>query len=193
MNLTEKTVSAETRFSGRLLRLRVDQVTLPDGAAAIREVVEHPGGVCAVALTDEGELLLVHQYRYPFAEVTAEIPAGKLEPGEDPDRAVRRELAEETGYLAMNWRYLGKLYPTPGFCNEVDRIYLATGLIRLKDHPEALPEGEPMPHPDEDEFLRVERLPLGEAVERVMRGDLPDAKTQVALLMAQRLWERNEL
>ena len=97
MNLTEKTVSAETRFSGRLLRLRVDQVTLPDGAAAVREVVEHPGGVCAVALTDEGEVLLVHQYRYPFAEVTAEIPAGKLEPGEDPDRAVRRAAFEAEG------------------------------------------------------------------------------------------------
>ena len=180
MNLTEKTVSAETRFSGRLLRLRVDQVTLPDGAAAVREVVEHPGGVCAVALTDEGEVLLVHQYRYPFAEVTAEIPAGNLEPGEDPDRAVRRELAEETGYLAMNWRYLGKLYPTPGYCEEVDYLYLATGL------------SFGAVSPDEDEFLEPDSLPLGEAVDAVMRGDIPDAKTQIALLMVQRRLEQGQ-
>ncbi len=193
MNLAEKTVLAETRFSGRLLRLRVDQVTLPDGTPAVREVVEHPGGVCVVALTDSGEGLLVKQYRYPFGDVTTEIPAGKLDPGEDPDRAVRRELAEETGHLAETVRYLGKMYPTPGFCTEVDHLYLATGLMDLKDHPEALPAGAPMPHPDADEFLRVETLPLEEAVEMVMRGELPDAKTQVALLMAQRLRERNEL
>lgn len=193
MDMTERTLSRATLFEGRLLKLQVDQVVLPDGAAAEREVVLHPGGVGIVALTDGGEVLLVKQYRYPFSAVTREIPAGKKEPGEDPLAGAKRELAEETGYAAQNWRNLGALWPTPGCCTEVDDLYLATGLISLREHPEVLPPGAAMPHPDADEFLEVERLPLEEAVEEILRGEIPDAKTQVGLLLARLLREKEEL
>ena len=193
MDMTERTLSRATLFEGRLLKLQVDQVALPDGAAAEREVVLHPGGVGIVALTDSGEVLLVRQYRYPFAAVTREIPAGKKEPGEDPLEGAKRELAEETGYAAQNWRSLGALWPTPGFCTEVDDLYLATGLISLREHPEVLPDGAAMPHPDDDEFIEVERLPLEAAVEQILRGEIPDAKTQIGLLMTALLREREEL
>ena len=193
MDLTEKTLSSETRFAGRLLTLRVDAVALPDGAQAAREVVEHPGGVGIAALTDEGEILLVRQYRYPFGAVTREIPAGKREPGEDPLEGAKRELAEETGFAAASWRELGALWPTPGFCTEVDRLYLATALTDLRAHPEVLPPGAEPPRPDEDEFIEVERLPLAQAVEQVARGEIPDAKTQLALLLTWRLREKEEL
>ena len=193
MDMTEKTLSSQTRFHGRLLTLRVDEVTLPDGATAQREVVGHPGGVGIAALTDAGEILLVRQYRYPFRAVTREIPAGKREPGEDPLEGAKRELAEETGFAASEWRYLGEMWPTPGFCEETDRLYLATGLTDLRAHPEALPAGAAMPHPDEDEFIEVEHLPLAEAVEQVMRGEFPDAKTQLAILMVARLRERTDV
>ncbi|MBP5618725.1 MAG: NUDIX hydrolase [Clostridia bacterium] len=193
MDMTEKTLSRDTLFEGRLLKLQVDRVSLPDGAAAEREVVFHPGGVGIVALTEEDEVLLVRQYRYPFAAVTREIPAGKKESGEDPLVGAKRELAEETGFVAEHWRKLGALWPTPGFCTEADDLYLATGLTDLRQHPESLPEGAQMPHPDDDEFIEVERLPLAQAVEQILRGEIPDAKTQVGLLMARLLREKEEV
>lgn len=193
MDMTEKTLAGETRFEGRLLKLRVDRVALPDGAEAEREVVAHPGGVAIAAITGADEILLVRQYRYPFSCVTREIPAGKREPGEDPLTGAKRELAEETGYAASSWRELGELWPTPGFCTETDRLYLATGLISLREHPEVLPPGAAMPRPDADEFLEVERLPLSEAAEAVLRGEFPDAKTQIALLKVGLLRERKAL
>ena len=193
MDMTEKTLSRDTGFAGRLLTLQVDQVALPNGAVTEREVVLHPGGVGIVALTDGGEVLLVKQYSYPFAAVTREIPAGKKEPGEDPLAGAKRELAEETGYAASTWLRLGALWPTPGFCTEVDDLYLATGLIRLRDHPELLPDGAQMPHPDADEFIEVERLPLAEAVEQILRGEIPDAKTQIGLLTVRLLREKEEV
>lgn len=180
MDLIEHTLSEEYRFNGRLLRLRTDTVRLPDGKSAQREIVEHPGGVGIAALTDDGRILVVRQYRHAFHETVLEIPAGKLEKGEDPLLAAKRELAEETGAAAADWQYLGKLYPTPGYCEEVDYLYLATGL------------SFGAVSPDEDEFLEPDSLPLGEAVDAVMRGDIPDAKTQIALLMVQRRLEQGQ-
>ena len=174
-NLEEKTIARSTAFQGCLLRLDVDQVELPDGNTAPREYIRHPGGVGVVALTAEGEVLLVKQYRYPYGEVLVEIPAGKRDPGEEPLTTGMRELEEETGYRAANYVSLGCMYPTPGCCNEVVYLYLATGLTAADAHPDA------------DEFLEVERCPLDEMVGRVLAGEITDAKTQVAILKTKLL------
>ncbi len=171
MNLYEKTVSQDVRFRGRIINLRVDNALLPNGNEATREVVEHPGGVCVAALTTERELLFVRQFRYPYGEVLLELPAGKLDrSGEDPLEAGKRELREETGAVANSYRSLGKLYPSPGYCDEIIHLYLA----------EDLSFGDS--DPDEDEFLECERIPLDRAVEMVLQNEITDAKTQVAIL-----------
>lgn len=170
MNLIEKPLSQEYKYKGKIVHLRVDEALLPNGHTAQREVVEHPGGVCVAALTDQNELLFVRQFRYPYQEVVCELPAGKLERGEDPLEAGKRELAEETGAIAQHYTSLGRLYPTPGYCGEVIHLFLAEGLTLGATHP------------DEDEFLEPERIPLAEAVRAVLAGELPDAKTQVAVL-----------
>ena len=181
LNLFEKTLSRDVRFQGRIINLRVDEALLPNGRIATREVVEHPGGVCIAALTDADELLFVRQFRYPYGEVLEELPAGKLERGEDPLEAGKRELKEETGASAERYVSLGKLYPSPGYCGEIIHLYLATGLSF----------GEM--NPDEDEFLEAERVPLEEAVRRVMANDLTDAKTQTAVLKAYLMKQRGEI
>lgn len=170
MELIETPLREEIIYDGKIIRLRVDQALLPNGRTATREVVEHNGGVCIAALTGEEELLFVRQFRYPYQQVVTELPAGKLEKGEDPFQAGQRELTEETGASAAEYYHLGQLYPSPGYCGEIITLYLATGLEYGKMNP------------DEDEFLEVERIPLAEAVEMVLRGELPDAKTQTAVL-----------
>ena len=170
MNLTEKTLSASTVFQGKVLHLHVDTVELPNGHTSTREVVGHPGGVAVVALTEDRHVLLVRQYRYPYGEVVTEIPAGKRDAGEEPLTTGRRELEEETGYVADSFTSLGTLYPTPGYCDEVIYLYLATDL-----HPATA-------HPDADEFLEVERRPIEDLVTDILEGKIPDAKTQTAVL-----------
>ncbi|MBO5796728.1 MAG: NUDIX hydrolase [Clostridia bacterium] len=170
MNLIEKPLSQDYKYKGKIVNMRVDEALLPNGQKALREVVEHPGGVCIAALTDERELLFVRQFRYPYEEIVTELPAGKLERGEDPLEAGKRELAEETGATAARYTSLGQLYPTPGYCGEIIHLYLAEDLQFQAANP------------DEDEFLEAERIPLAEAVKLVMAGQLPDAKTQVAVL-----------
>ena len=165
MELIETTLSSEKIFDGRILHIRRDTVRLPDGSDATREVVDHPGGVCVLALDDENRALLVSQFRYPYKEVVREVPAGKLEYGEDPREAAIRELAEETGATAGEFRSLGELYPSPGYCGEIIRMYLARDLTF----------GET--HLDKDEFLNLERIPFGQLVEQVVSGEIKDAKT----------------
>lgn len=175
MDFTEKPLKQDYLYRGKIVNLRVDNAELPDGTTALREVIEHPGGVCVAALTEKEELLFVEQFRYPYMETVLELPAGKLEYDEDPFEAGKRELLEETGAAAENYRDLGKLYPTPGYCGEIIHMYLAENLTFSEQHL------------DEDEFLEVRRIPLEEAFQMVMRNEIRDSKTQVGILKTYQL------
>lgn len=181
MDLTEKTVEKKYIYKGRIINLRSDTAELPNGKQALREVVEHPGGVTVAALTDEDELMFVRQFRYPYSEIILEIPAGKLEKGEDPFEAGKRELREETGAVAENYRDIGKFYPTPGYCGEIIHMYAATGLTFTSLDL------------DEDEFLAPERIPLEKAVQMVLDNEIRDGKTQAAVLKVAELRRRGEI
>jgi len=181
MDLHEKTQKQKYIFNGRIINLRVDEAILPNGNECIREVVEHPGGVSVAALTDNNELLFVKQFRYPFSEVVLELPAGKLEKGEDPFEAGKRELEEETGARASRYYDLGKTYPTPAYCSEAIYLYAATGL-EFSDQ-----------HLDDDEFLSVEKIPLDKAVEMVLNNQIYDLKTQTAILKLKNLIEQGKI
>jgi ADP-ribose pyrophosphatase len=178
--MTEKTLTTEHIYKGRILNLRRDTAELPNGNHAAREVVEHSGGVCVVPLTEGGDIVLVRQFRYPFGEELLEIPAGKLERGEDPLVAARRELYEETGYRG-ELEFLGKLYPTPAYCTEVIHMYLARGLKCNTN------SGIPENHLDEDEFLEVVTLPFNEVIDMIIKNEISDAKTQLAVLKTKAL------
>lgn len=175
MELTEKTLSSEKIFDGRILHVRRDTVLLPNGHQSTREVVDHPGGVCVLALDDQERVLVVSQFRYPYGEVLRELPAGKLEYGEDPAQAAIRELREETGAVAGTFQPLGELYPSPGYCGEIIRMYLARDLSFGDTDP------------DEDEFLGLERVPFSQLVEQVLSGEIKDAKTIAAVLKVKLL------
>lgn len=170
MDMTEKKISSKLIYDGKILRLHVDTVELPNGKQGLREVADHPGGVAIVAIDNQGNLLTVKQYRYVFSRVVEEIPAGKLERGEDPRDAALRELKEETGATPARFTDLGKLIVSPGAYGEVLYLYLAEGLDM----------GETSP--DEDEFLDVIRTPFDEMVRRVLAGELSDAKTVAGIL-----------
>ena len=172
MELYEKPLRREEIFSGRVLHVHRDQVELPNGRTSDREIVDHPGGVGVLALDGEGNVLVVSQYRYAYGKVLREIPAGKLERGEDPYAAAMRELREETGAAADKLIPLGELYPSPGYCNEIIRIYLARNLSW----------GET--DLDDDEFLNLERVPFRILLEEVLSGEITDAKTCVAVMKA---------
>lgn len=170
MDLTEKPVKQEYKFKGKIVNLRVDDALLPNGNIAKREIVEHNGGVMVAPLDNEDNLYFVKQFRYPYMEIVTELPAGKLEKGEDPFEAGKRELKEETGAVANKYVSLGQLYPTPGYCGEIIHMYLATELSFGEQNP------------DDDEFLEVYKIPLAQAVEMVLSGELKDSKTQTAIL-----------
>ncbi|WP_258359195.1 NUDIX domain-containing protein [Moorella sulfitireducens] len=177
MDLTEKVVKTERIYEGRILSLRRDLVRLPDGKETSREVVEHPGAVAIIALDKEKNVYLVRQYRYPVDRVTLEIPAGKLDAGEEPLSCARRELAEEVGLKAAAWQQLLTFYTTPGFCDEIMYLFLATGLECHREEADA------------DEFLEVVRLPLATAVAEIFSGTIQDAKSIAGLLIAAHLLE----
>ncbi len=180
MDVTERTVRRHEVFRGRIFTAYDDEVALPNGKSSRREYVSHNGGVCCAALTAQNELVFVSQYRYAYGQVVTELPAGKLEAGENPDDAVRRELLEEVGAVSTRWRSMGKLYPTPGYCSEVIHLY-ACRIERFEEQ-----------QPDEDECLLVEYIPLCRAVDMVMAGELPDSKTQALVLRVAELLRRGE-
>ena len=170
MDMTEKKLSSRLVYDGRILRVHVDTVELPNGAQSLREVADHPGGVAIVAIDGSDHVLTVRQYRYVFSRVIEEIPAGKLEPGEDPREAALRELREETGAVPERFEELGPLIVSPGAYGEVLYLYLAEGLAVGAQSP------------DEDEFLDLRRTPFDEMVRRVLSGELQDAKTVAGIL-----------
>ena len=175
IHLRETGVSSEVVFSGKLLHVKRDIVRLPDGKQASREFVVHPGAVVMIAELPNGKLLFERQFRYPLERVFLELPAGKIHPGEDTLLTARRELQEETGYVAASWHYLGVIHPCIGYSDERIEIFFARGLSHVG---RALDDGE---------FLEVQELDLAEALEAVRDGRLTDGKSVASLLWAERV------
>jgi ADP-ribose pyrophosphatase len=173
-SLAETELSSETVFRGGLLHVRRDRVRLPNGAETGREYIVHPGAVLVVPLLDDGRLVFERQYRYPLRKAFIELPAGKIDPGEDILVTGQRELLEETGYSATEWHYLAALHPCIGYSDEIIHIYLASGL-QAGDHKR-----------DHDESLEVFTLTLDEAMQALRRGEITDGKTMIALFWAEK-------
>ncbi|MGE5701458.1 MAG: NUDIX domain-containing protein [Clostridia bacterium] len=175
--LYEKTIASEQIYDGRIIKVKVDDVLLPNGKTAKREIVNHQGAVAVMAITEDRKLLAVRQFRKPLERSIIEIPAGKLELGEEPLACAIRELAEETGYTAKQFTHLSSFYTSPGFADELLHLYVAEGLT----------QGEAQP--DEDEFVEVLHLSLDEAKQLHADGEIRDAKTVLALFA----WENQML
>ena len=175
MDFTEKTLRRINGYEGIIVRVNVDRIQLADGREALREVVEHPGGVCVLPIDGEGRAWCVRQFRYPARRHFLEAPAGKLEPGEEPRSAALRELREETGFIPGRLLELGEFHTSPGYNTEKLHLFLALELTR----------GEAQPDPGE--LLELVPLPFAELTDMVMRNELPDAKTAMAVLKADRL------
>lgn len=178
MKLEETKISSQEIFNGVAIHLFKDEILLPNGHTGIREIIRHPGAVCVLPLTDDGDVIFVNQFRYALNKVTLEVPAGKLEKGEDPKEAALRELSEETGLTAKNIVHIGDLYTTPALIDEVIHMYIATDLT----------QGEQ--HLDYDEFVNTLKIPLSKAVDMVMDGEIKDSKTQTVILKAEKYFNK---
>lgn len=176
--LEEQVLTEDVAWTGRIFNVDRLRVKLPDGRMAIRDVVRHPGAVAVVALTEEGQICLVRQYRTALGRVTVEIPAGKLVPGEDPLVCAERELKEETGFTAQKMAYLTTIATSAGFADELIHIYMATGLKLAESSPDA------------DEFINVDLVDVGELVDAVLDGRIEDAKTVVGALICDAVSRR---
>lgn len=176
--LAERPLTEDVAWTGRIFNVNRLQVELPDGRRALRDVVRHPGAVAIVALTEEGRICLVRQYRTALGRVTVEIPAGKLSAGEDPLECANRELLEETGMVAEKMAFLTTIASSDGFCDELIHIYMATGLTFAKSSP------------DDDEFINVDLVEVGELVDAVLDGRIEDAKTVVGALLCDAIGRR---
>ncbi len=171
----ERKIAEKEIFRGKIIGVRVDTVELENGRIASREVVTHPGGACIAPLDKDGCLYMVKQFRYAIGKELLELPAGKLEPGEDPFPAAVRELAEECGLTAKTFTNLGLFYPTVGYCSEIIYTWLATDLSPVP------------PHPDDDEFLTPIRVPVQEAIDKIMDGEICDGKTIAAVMKIRQM------
>jgi len=176
--LAEHPLTEDVAWTGRIFNVNRLQVELPDGRRALRDVVRHPGAVAIVALTEEGRICLVRQYRTALGRVTVEIPAGKLSAGEDPLECANRELLEETGMVAEKMAFLTTIASSDGFCDELIHIYMATGLTFAKSSP------------DDDEFINVDLVEVSELVDAVLDGRIEDAKTVVGALLCDAIGRR---
>lgn len=173
MNFEEKTLEVENIYEGKIFKVRKEQVLLPDGTQSMRELISHSGGVGVIAVTEDRQVFMVSQYRIAAKSMMLEIPAGKLEYGENPLDCGKRELIEETGYEGEEFTHLGAYYATPGYCEEVLNLYLARGLKFV---------GQNL---DEGEFLNVKKYDLDELYGMVMNNEIHDAKTAIAILKAK--------
>lgn len=178
--IREQVQTEDTVWQGRIFDINRLSVKLPDGRSATRDVVRHPGAVAIVALTDDGRICLVRQYRTALGRVTVEVPAGKLDPGEDPLACAHRELLEETGMQAERMAFLTTIATGVGFCDELIHLYMATGLHFAASQP------------DEDEFINVDLVPLQELIDAVLDGRIEDAKTVVGALVCDAVAHRLE-
>jgi ADP-ribose pyrophosphatase len=176
-HLIEEELNSERVWQGKLLDVRRDTVRLPDGSAGIREYIVHPGAVLIIAVENDGRLLFERQFRYGPRRVFLELPAGKIDHGEDIRKTAERELAEECGCIASDWSYLGVMHPCIGYSDERIEIFLARGLS-------ALPNGAELDH---GEFLELTSLSLNEAILAVREGEITDAKTITALFWAEKV------
>jgi ADP-ribose pyrophosphatase len=172
MDLREDTLASKDIFSGRIIKVRVDTVSLPGGGQSTREVVEHAGAVAIVAVDEDDNIIMVQQYRKPVEAVLLEIPAGTMEDNEDPFECARRELQEETGFTAEHWTKILSYYSAPGFTDEHLHLYMAAGLTG----------GEK--NPDEDEFVETVRMPLNEAYRMIFDGKIADGKSIIGIQYA---------
>ncbi len=172
--MSEKIIASKTVYTGNIITVRKDQMRFPNGYSGIREVVACADAVAVVALTDRNEVLMVKQYRHPASQELWEIPAGKIEAGEKPLQCAQRELEEETGYRAQNWRQIYSFYTSPGFCTEQIFLFLASDLTKYNQKL------------DQDEFIEVEKITLPAALKMAASGQIVDAKTIVGLLTAER-------
>ena len=175
MDLTEKRISGEEKYNGVIISVTLDKVELCDGKQTLREVVHHPGGVGVLPMDEDGNVYMVRQFRYPVGAPTLEIPAGKIDRHDDHLDTAKRELSEETGFSADEYIDLGCCYTSPGYTDEIIHVYLARGLHRGRSHL------------DEGEFLNVEKMPFADLFNMVMRNEIIDAKTVIAVSKAK-LW-----
>lgn len=176
MNFGEKTISSTPIFEGRILKLKVDEVILPDGSKSKREIVEHRGAVAILAVDEQNNIWMVRQYRKPVEQVLLEIPAGTLEENEEPLECAKRELLEETGLAAGQWDYFISYFSAPGFCNEKLHLYIARDL-KVQQELKA----------DTDEFIEITRIPLPQAYQKVMAGEIMDGKSIIAIQYAYQM------
>ncbi len=175
--LSEVKIGSKKLFQGKILGLYLDRVRLPNGKTAAREKISHPGAVGIIPVTGDKNILLVRQYRYPVGEITIEIPAGKIDKNEAPEKCARREMAEEVGAAGGGLKLLSSFYTTPGFSDEVLHLYLATG-FSISDN-----------NLDQDEFLDIINIGLYEACEWIKEGRIKDSKTIIAILMAKDIFD----
>jgi ADP-ribose pyrophosphatase len=180
MEFFEKQITTKTVYEGIVVNVRRDIAELQNSSLADREIIEHSGGVGIVPVTNDNKVLMVRQFRYPMGKEVIEIPAGKLEAGEDPLECAVRELSEETGCTAGRYIDLGASYPSPGFCTEILYIYLALDLRPGKTHL------------DENELLSVEAIAIDELVDKIMANELPDGKSIIGILKAKKYLENQK-
>lgn len=177
--LIEQRLDSREVFNGRLLHVFLDEVRLPDGTTSTREWIKHPGASAVLPVFENGEVMMIRQFRYPVQQVFYEVPAGKLDPGEPPDRTAVRELREEAGLVCRQFEYVGHFYPSIGYADEVIHMYAAWNI-------EIFPQNV-----DDDEFLIKERLPFRKVVEMVYNGEISDGKTVITVLQTWHWWQQH--